>query len=223
MPGMDAWVQLAVNVTLSALVVLLVEVYVVPRVTRRLAAEEAARAERQEKQAARRAEELQRRTLEHAERVAREARYTDALFDLRGLLREARAVLWSIEALGPLDTEVFATPGIARHRAAIDGLQRFRLLMDTIYVDASYLRLPAVAEQARQAHNEVVPVLRREEPFSAHSEQVEARLNQAAVLAHQAVHRSLTPYDDLKGPEQVPESRLERLATILRRQSEDGE
>jgi len=98
MPGMDAWVQLAVNVVLSGLLVLLVEVLVVPRVTRRLATEEAARAERLDIEAARRSEELHRQALAHAERVARDARYGDALFALRAGIRDTLRELVDLRA-----------------------------------------------------------------------------------------------------------------------------
>ncbi len=113
--GVDwqGWVQTALAVLVPVAAVFYVELVTVPRVQdrlgraeaqrtedmqRRLADEAAERAQHLDEASARRTVALHRQALDHSDRVARDARYGDALFALRRALRSTLAELIDLRA-----------------------------------------------------------------------------------------------------------------------------
>jgi hypothetical protein len=133
-PGIDwqGWAQTAAQILVPLAAVLYIELRTLPRLQRQLAVENTARDEELQRRLgaenAEQARRLHEETLEHSARVARQARYGQALLELRDLVQQARAELWSILSETGLGSA-----------APWRGMRRLQFLLEATRTDAVYL------------------------------------------------------------------------------------
>lgn len=189
-PGVDAqgWAQTAAQILVPIAVVLYIELVTVPRTQRKIAAENAVRDEAlQQRLDAANAEQEQRLhqvTLEHSARVALDARYGQALFELRDLVQQARAELWAVQ------TEV-----VQGSAAPWSGLRRLQFLLESCSEDAVYLSQQQIGSCVDAALEALRLVLNDEEKFRDVAGEVEGFLGAARFAAALACRARLESRD----------------------------